>query len=88
MQKTSETLFLKQIGNHFLLHSGLNPFTCIDKTDTFGFNPVIFLTALLKYNLRVIKFTYHRCESRCFFSKFTELYMQHHNPILEHFHHP
>lgn len=31
----------KQIENHFLFHGELNTFTCTDKTDMFGLNPVI-----------------------------------------------
>ena len=68
VKNTSGTSLLKQIGNHFLLGSELNPFICTDKPDTCGFNPVIiFLTALLRYNLRIIKFTYCKCKTQQFF---------------------
>lgn len=46
---------------------------------------VMWLTALVRYNLHAIKFIHFKGTTQLFYSKFTELY-KHHHPIVEHFH--
>lgn len=45
--------------------------------------PCIFLTVLLKYNLHILLLY-----NSVIFNKFTELYNNHNNPVLEHLYHP
>lgn len=49
-----------------------------------------FLTALLRSNLHTMRSSLVKCTIRWFFSKFTELWKHHQNPILglDYIHHP
>ena len=52
----------------------------------FFFKLFTFLKKLLRYNLHIIKFSYFN--STIISCKYIELCNHHHNPTLEHFHHP
>ena len=61
---------------------GTSPKSC-DK----ALNLFILITALLRYNLHIIRFPAVSYKIRWFFRMFTELHDHHHYLISEHFHH-